>query len=71
VTSIAADAVPANPPAESARAIKRLRWERERATLKRELDRLQELGTDPYSDEINTLSRRLLAVGVELNRYVT
>ncbi len=71
VTSIAADALPANPPADSARAIKRLRWERERATLTRELDRLQELGTDPYSDEINTLSRRLLAVGVELNRYVT
>jgi DNA primase len=71
VTSIAAtDASPASVPT-SAKALKRLRLERERAALKREIDRLQEVGADPYGDEINTLSRRLLAVAVELDRDIT
>ena len=44
VTSIAANAVSPAPAAECARALKRLRWERERAAIQREIDRLQELG---------------------------
>jgi DNA primase len=71
VTSIAAtDASPASVPT-SAKALKRLRLERERAAIKREIDRLQEVGADPYGDEVNALSRRLLAVAVELDRDIT
>src|SRR4051794_33425103 len=43
VTSIAANTTPPAPPAECVRALKRLRWERERAAIRREIDRLQEL----------------------------
>ncbi len=58
----------ASSPAECVRALKRLRWERERAAIKREIDRLQELGVREYGHEIDTLSRRLLAVAVQLDR---
>jgi len=55
VTSIAAhDAAPA-PAAECAHALKRLRWERERAAIQREIDRLQELGAGQHGHEIDAL----------------
>jgi DNA primase len=55
VTSIAAhDAAPA-PAGECARALKRLRWERERAAIQREIDRLQELGAGQHGSEIDAL----------------
>jgi methionyl-tRNA formyltransferase len=55
VASIAAhDAAPA-PAAECARALKRLRWERERAAIQREIDRLQELGAGQHGTEIDAL----------------
>ena len=41
-----------------ARALKRLRWERERAALQREIDRLQELGATQHAREIETLWQR-------------
>ena len=47
VTSIAATTSPPAPPVECARALKRLRWERERAAIQREIDRLQEMGATP------------------------
>jgi DNA primase len=71
VTRIAAVEKSPAPPAECVRALKRLRWERERAAIKREIDRLQELGAKEYEHEIDTLSRRLLAVAVQLDRDLT
>jgi hypothetical protein len=44
VTSIAATATPPTPAAECVRALKRLRCEREHAAVRREIDRLQQLG---------------------------
>jgi DNA primase len=58
VTSIAATDVTQAPPAACARAIKRLRWERERAAIQREIDRLQELGATQHGREIDTLWQR-------------
>ena len=58
VTSIAAGATAPAPAAECARAIKRLRWERERAAIQREIDRLQELGASQHGAEIDALWQR-------------
>ena len=58
VTSIAATDVSQAPPAACARALKRLRWERERAAIQREIDRLQELGATQHGQEIDTLWQR-------------
>jgi len=55
VASIAAHDVSPAPAAECARALKRLRWERERAAIQREIDRLQELGAGQYGREIDAL----------------
>jgi DNA primase len=55
VTSIAAHDVAPAPAGDSARAIKRLRWERDRAAIQREIDRLQELGAGQYGGEIDAL----------------
>jgi DNA primase len=55
VTSIAATATQPAPPADCARAIRRLRCERERAAIQREIDRLQELGAGKHGDEIDEL----------------
>jgi DNA primase len=55
VTSIAATAISQAPPSACARALKRLRWERERAAIQREIDRLQELGATQHGQEIDTL----------------
>jgi hypothetical protein len=58
VTSIAATPTSTAPPAACVRAIKRLRWERERAAIQREIDRLQELGATQHGREIDTLWQR-------------
>jgi len=58
VTSIAATATSPAPPAECARALKRLRWERERAAIQREIDRLQQLGATQHGIEIDNLWQR-------------
>ena len=71
VTSIAAIETPSAPPAEAVNALKRLRWERERAALQREIDRLQQLGAAQHADEINVLSRRVMAIAVLLDRDIT
>jgi DNA primase len=55
VTSIAANATSPAPAGECARALKRLRWERERAAIQREIDRLQELGAGQHGHEIDAL----------------
>jgi DNA primase len=58
VTSIAADPAPPAPATDCARAIKRLRCERDRATIQREIDRLQELGAGQHGHEIDALWQR-------------
>jgi DNA primase len=58
VTSIAASPTPPAPALDCARAIKRLRCERERAAIQREIDRLQELGAGQYGHEIDALWQR-------------
>src|SRR5712691_1651828 len=58
VTSIAATATSPAPPAACVRALKRLRWERERAAIQREIDRLQELGATQHGSEIDNLWQR-------------
>jgi hypothetical protein len=58
VTSIAASAAAPAPPIAGAQAIKRLRCERERAAIQREIDRLQELGASQHEREIDNLWQR-------------
>jgi DNA primase len=58
VTSIAATPTAPAPAVDCARALKRLRWERERAAIQREIDRLQELGAGQHGDEIDALWQR-------------
>jgi DNA primase len=58
VTSIAASTTPPAPAAECTRALKRLRWERERADIQREIDRLQQLGASQHGHEIDDLWQR-------------
>ena len=55
VASIAANPTSPAPAVECARALKRLRWERERAAIQREIDRLQELGAGQHGHEIDAL----------------
>jgi DNA primase len=55
VTSIGATATAPAPPFECARALKRLRWERERAAIQREIDRLQTMGAGQHGNEIDAL----------------
>ena len=52
---------------ECARVLKRLRYERERATIQREIDRLQELGSAQGGDQIDLLlnRKRTLAQRIE------
>jgi DNA primase len=58
VTSIAATAFSPASPADCARALKRLRCERERAAIQREIDRLQQLDATQHGHEINDLWQR-------------
>jgi hypothetical protein len=58
VTRIAAPPMSPAPALACARAIKRLRWERERAAIQREIDRLQELGAGQHGHEIDALWQR-------------
>ena len=55
VTSIAATDLPPAPPVDCVRALKRLRWERERAAIQREIDRLQAMGAGLHGNEIDAL----------------
>jgi DNA primase len=55
VTSIAAPTASPAPPLECARALKRVRCERDRAAIQREIDRLQELGAARNGHEIDEL----------------
>jgi hypothetical protein len=59
VTSIASESEPPVHEAENCiREIKRLRYERERAAVQREIDRLQQLGAVEHGDQIDALWMR-------------
>jgi DNA primase len=58
VTSIATEPTPPAPAVECARALRRLRFEREQAAVQREIDRLQGLGAQEHDDEITVLWQR-------------
>jgi len=59
VTKIASEpAPPATLVGECVRAMKRLRFDRERAAIQREIDRLQELGATQHGHEIDNLWQR-------------
>jgi DNA primase len=62
----AADSAPALSPMECARAIRRLRWQRERAEIQREIDRLQELGAGVHNSEIDVLLRKKNDLGLRI-----
>jgi len=53
--------------AECARILKRLRWERDRAAIQREIDRLQGPGAAPDGERLNLLlnEKRTLAQRIE------
>lgn len=55
VAAVASEPAAPAPPADCVRALKRLRCERDRAAVQREIERLQELGTDQHEDEIDRL----------------
>ncbi len=57
IADIRAQPGPVAPPTECARALRRLRYERERAELQREIDRLQDLGP-AHSGQIDALWAR-------------
>jgi hypothetical protein len=57
VAAIRAQPGPLAPPRECARAIRRLRYERERSELQREIDRLQDLGPS-HTGQIDALWAR-------------
>jgi len=59
VTAIASEPeAPVNDVEECARIIKRLRYERERAAVQREIDRLQQLGAAQHGEQIDALWAR-------------
>jgi DNA primase len=58
VTSIAANLTPPARAVDCARALKRLRCERERAAIQLEIDRLQQLGAGQHGHEIDALWQR-------------
>jgi DNA primase len=67
VTGIAGEPAPVTGLVECARMLKRLRCERDRAAVQREIDRLQGLGVAQHGDEINLLlnHKRRLAQRIE------
>ncbi len=66
VTSIAATPNPPAPPLACARALRRLRWERERAAVQREIDRLQADGASLHGHEIDVLLRKKNDLGLRI-----
>ena len=64
VASVAAAAAPPGPAMECARTLKRLRYERDRAGIQREIDRLQSLGSEASNSEIDALLRKKNDLGL-------
>ncbi|MFB3853339.1 MAG: DNA primase [Vicinamibacterales bacterium] len=60
VAAVAADPAPPAPAAECVSALKRMRFERERAAVQREIDRLQETGASGQDEQLEALWHRKL-----------
>jgi DNA primase len=58
-------------PVECASTIRLLRWQRERAEIQREIDRLQEQGQESYSSEIDVLLRKKNDVGLRIEQLTS
>jgi DNA primase len=65
VTSIAATPIPYAAPEDCVRALRRLRLERDRAAIQREINRLQELGPE-HGNEIDALLRKKNDLGLRI-----
>jgi DNA primase len=69
VTAVAATGIPpVLSPMECARTLRRLRWQRERAAIQREIDRLQQLGPGASSTEIDGLLRKKNDLGLRIEQ---
>jgi DNA primase len=69
VTAVAAGGTaPVLSPMECARALRRLRWQRDRAAIQREIDRLQQLGPAAPSSEIDLLLRKKNDLGLRIEQ---
>jgi DNA primase len=69
VAAVAAThSAPVLSPMECARAIRLLRWQRERAAIQREIDRLQELGSGANNSEIDVLLRKKNDLGLRIEQ---
>jgi DNA primase len=68
VASIAAAAAPPAPAMECARALKRLRYERERFAIQQDIDRLQRLGSEAHNSEIDLLLRKKNDLGLRIEQ---
>ena len=64
VAGIGAAVTSPGPAMECARTLKRLRYERERAGIQREIDRLQSLGSEASNSEIDALLRKKNDLGL-------
>ena len=73
VTSVAAQTGPPASARDNVFAIKKMRWERERADIQREIDRLQELGASQHGREIDALwqKKKDLMIRIERNSLET
>ena len=58
VTEIARQGAPAQDPADCVRTLKKQRYDRERADLQQQIDRLQQLGAGQYGAELDELLRK-------------
>jgi DNA primase len=58
VTTVASESAPPATLIDCVRAMKRLRFDRERAAIQREIDRLQQLGATQHGNEIDDLWQR-------------
>jgi DNA primase len=66
VEEIARQSHPPAAPADCVRTLKRLRYDRERAALQREIDRLQESGSERHAAEIDSLLTRKRALLLQI-----
>jgi DNA primase len=67
VTAVAAaESAPVLSPLECARALRRLRWQRDRAEIQREIDRLQQEGSGAHDTEIDLLLRKKHDLGLRI-----
>jgi DNA primase len=68
VTSIAAQAAPPASARDNVFAIKKMRWERERAAIQREIDRLQQMGAGQHGSEIDALWQKKKDLMIRIER---